>query len=97
MDKKPIHILLIEDDFEDAFTVKKMLKTNEFQLESVDCIAKGNERLAEAEYDLVLLDLGLPDSYGLESFYNIQNQYSHLQQLSLPFFPSGLPCPGSSN
>jgi DNA-binding response OmpR family regulator len=69
-----IRILLVEDDPEDARMYQAMLAIearNEFHLARVGRLAEATERLGSQEYDLVLSDLGLPDSQGLPTFLSL--------------------------
>lgn len=65
------NILLVEDNLSYSKLVEKMLGESgggariEF---SVDTIAKGLDALDNTDFDLVLLDLNLPDSEGLDTF-----------------------------
>src|SRR5207249_2569499 len=45
-----------------------------FTLEHADRLATGLERLAAGEFSLVLLDLSLPDSHGLNTFTQVHAQ-----------------------
>lgn len=66
-----LKILLIEDDPGDAHLIRKMLiesKSACFELEHFDRLSTGLEHLAQMEIDLILLDLNLPDSQGLDTF-----------------------------
>jgi signal transduction histidine kinase len=69
---RPLHVLLIEDNPGDARLIRVMLAEAHDQqaiaLTHVDRLARGLRRLREPGIDVVLLDLGLPDSYGLETF-----------------------------
>jgi len=68
---KKLKILLIEDDPGDAHLIRKMLiesKSACFELEHFDRLSKGLEHLVQMEIDLILLDLNLPDSQGLDTF-----------------------------
>jgi len=68
---KTIKVLLVEDNPGDARLIREMLSTEgggNFQLEWVDRLADGLERLDRGGVDVVLLDLGLPDSQGLDTF-----------------------------
>ncbi|MDN3515481.1 MAG: ATP-binding protein [Candidatus Brocadia sp.] len=68
MDEKIIKILIIEDNPGDARLILEMLKESgakQFVLEHAVCLSSGLERLARVNYDVVLLDLGLPESQGL--------------------------------
>lgn len=71
MDDERIKILLIEDDPDYAQIIEMMLikeMGNLFDLECAQLLKAGLERLAEGETDVVLLDLSLPDSMGLDTF-----------------------------
>ncbi len=69
--KKTITVLLIEDTPEYAELVQRWLSSKgetEFLLNWTDSLTAGLERLARGGVDVILLDLGLPDSNGLETF-----------------------------
>ncbi|MGD8847136.1 MAG: response regulator [Desulfobacteraceae bacterium] len=64
---KQDQVLLIEDDPGDARLVAQVLKKagiGRFTLETVNTLADGLDKLSEQPYDVVLLDLSLPDSFG---------------------------------
>jgi len=64
-------ILLVEDNEGDARILSEALSdapTVSFELEHVDTLAAALQRLSREGIDLVLLDLSLPDSLGLETF-----------------------------
>lgn len=68
---KPIKILLIEDDMDDAILIRQYLKEelkNSFVLVHADRIAKALETLDCEEFGVILLDLGLPDTLGFDGF-----------------------------
>jgi len=70
MKSQTVQILLIEDNPGDARLVKEMLSKAEdarFDLKVVDRLSAGLECLDREEKDLVLLDLNLPDSHGLDT------------------------------
>src|SRR4051812_16133130 len=67
---KSIRLLLVEDNAADARVVERHLKDaglNDVNSDWVQTAAQAAERLQTVEYDLVLLDLGLPDASGLEA------------------------------
>jgi len=70
-----LRILLVEDNPGDVRLVKEMLaegsKQLVFKIEQVDTLAAGIEKIRREKFDAVLLDLGLPDSKGLETFYSL--------------------------
>ncbi len=70
MNDRPINVLLIEDEPGDARLVREILAyadSHQFNLECTDRLSAGLERLARGGIDVVLLDLGLPDSRGLDT------------------------------
>jgi signal transduction histidine kinase len=75
-----IHVLLIEDDDVDARIVQKMLSENvetRPQVTHVDCLTAGLEHLhQQRDVDVVLLDLGLPESTGLATLETFREQVS---------------------
>ncbi len=67
-------VLLVEDDADYAYLVRRVLKqggSGRFELERVDYLAKALEKLSVGEVDIVLLDLGLPDGFGLDTFHQL--------------------------
>jgi sigma-B regulation protein RsbU (phosphoserine phosphatase) len=76
MDIKTIKILLVEDNPVDVFFLRTVLGKvtgTHFQLETAPNLAAGIERLAAADIDLVILDLTLPDSTGLDTLKGIKS------------------------
>ena len=69
MNKKSIKILLlIEDNPGDARLLREMFNeqgSHETQLTHAECMSAAEKHLAECAFDLILLDLGLPDAHGL--------------------------------
>jgi signal transduction histidine kinase/DNA-binding response OmpR family regulator len=83
MDGKAIKVLLVEDNPGDARLIREMLAEawgRSLALEWVPRLAEGLERLKRDEIDLVLLDLDLPDSSGLDTFLK-----AHAQAPGVPF------------
>jgi signal transduction histidine kinase/CheY-like chemotaxis protein len=78
---KPIRILLVEDNPGDARLIREMLAeapAQDFSVEWVSRFADGLELLGRNQIDLVLLDLGLPDSQGLDTFIKAHDQAPHV-------------------
>lgn len=72
-----VRALLIEDNPGDGRLVRELLaeaKGVDIQLEWVDGLSAGLEHLAEGETDIVLLDLSLPESQGLDTFTLVHRQ-----------------------
>jgi signal transduction histidine kinase/CheY-like chemotaxis protein len=75
-----IKILLVEDNPGDVRLIQEMLKETDirFNLECVDTLSKGMEHLSKGAVDVVLLDLGLPDSQGLDTLVKINTSCPHI-------------------
>ena len=74
-DASPVKVLLIEDNPGDARLILELLSAGnvaDFALERVDRLQAALERLQEGGVDVVLLDLGLPDCEGLDTFRRAQ-------------------------
>src|SRR6185503_15545331 len=70
-------VLLIEDNPGDARLLREMIAEEPGALFEVECaprLAQGLERLSAGGIGLVLLDLSLPDSLGLDTFAKV---YAH--------------------
>jgi PAS domain S-box-containing protein len=70
VDTKSIRLLLVEDNPADARVVERHLKDANLAKCTCDWVQTASEaaqRLQTVEYDLVLLDLGLPDATGLQA------------------------------
>ena len=77
MDARPATtVLLIEDNATDARLIQEALSDvigAPFHLECVTRLSMGVERLAKGGVDVILLDLTLPDSWGLETFVKVHD------------------------
>lgn len=72
-----MRVLLIEDNEDDAYLVQETLSERQdpkCDLEWTDRLRRGLKRLADGHFDVVLLDLSLPDSQGIETFDKLQAQ-----------------------
>jgi PAS domain S-box-containing protein len=70
-----LKLLLIEDSPTDALLLQNVLETDHlstFAITHVERLAEGLERIQQEEFDIILLDLGLPDSSGLATFERLQ-------------------------
>src|SRR5436190_23956240 len=76
-----VSVLLIEDNPGDARLIQFMIQeagSNLFQVEHVHRLSAGLERLASGGIGLVLSDLSLPDSQGLETFAQLHAKAPHV-------------------
>ena len=71
-----LRIMLIEDSAEDAQLVREMFDDRGYNhvLKRTDRLSSGLRLLEEESFDVVLLDLGLPDSAGFDALTQIRNQ-----------------------
>jgi DNA-binding response OmpR family regulator len=75
MNEAGYRVLLIEDNPGDIRLVRLMLgPESSLQLDVASTLAEGLERLQQDEFDVVLVDLGLPDSQGLQTFTRLRDQ-----------------------
>jgi phosphoserine phosphatase RsbU/P len=77
MEEERVRILLVEDDPDDVYIMQNLLGDRwhgPYELVNVELLSAAIERCQEERFDVVLLDLGLPDSNGLETFFSI---YAH--------------------
>ncbi|HKW83253.1 MAG TPA: PAS domain-containing protein [Burkholderiaceae bacterium] len=75
MTQEPIRVLLIEDNPADARLIELMLAEAtalSFQFSWVDNLTDGMERIRGGGIDVVLLDLGLPESTGLDTLERLR-------------------------
>jgi diguanylate cyclase (GGDEF)-like protein len=76
-------VLLIEDNPGDARLIREMLAEQDdvsFRLSHADRLSRGMELLGHNDIDLVLLDLTLPDSHGIETFTKV---YAHAPKVPI--------------
>lgn len=77
MNDKPLKILLVEDNPGDVRLIREMLTeagNDLFELEYADRLITGLRCLAEGDIDVILLDLGLPDSQRFDTFARVHAQ-----------------------
>ncbi len=76
-----VKILLIEDNLAEARMLQEILKgsiVKHFTLDHAQYLKKGIELLKQYQFDVILLDLSLPDSHGLDSLIPLVNLAPHL-------------------
>ena len=83
---KAIRLLLVEDNPGDARLIEEILResgTVKFRLDWVASMSAALEHAAREETDLILLDLSLPDSSGLETFQRMHAAAGDLPIIAL--------------
>ncbi|HBQ32945.1 MAG TPA: DNA-binding response regulator, partial [Ochrobactrum anthropi] len=69
-----MRILLVEDNLTLANWLAKSLQQSNYSVDTVHDAADAEQALAFTEYDLVVLDLGLPDKTGLDVLEHIRGR-----------------------
>jgi DNA-binding response OmpR family regulator len=70
-------ILAIEDDWTVRTVLEHTLASAGHEVEAVSGLAEGRDRLAAGRYDVVLLDLNLPDGNGLDLLWDIRREHGN--------------------
>lgn len=78
-----MHILLIEDDPLIASGIKAGLVAQGMRVDHVDCASHAQALLQTATFDVMILDLGLPDEDGLVLLRRLREQGMTLPVLAL--------------
>ena len=66
-----IRVFLIEDNNDDVFLIRRFLSSSmnmQIDVDVADTLSSALKRLREGTYDVILSDLSLPDSWGLDTF-----------------------------
>ncbi|MDN3512238.1 MAG: PAS domain-containing protein [Candidatus Jettenia sp.] len=89
MNKKRIRVLLIDDNSDEVRLIQEILKeddTVKFELEHASQFLLGLEYLKEKRFDVLLLDLNLPDNGGLHILSQVRTQSPKLPIVVLTGF-----------
>jgi len=84
--KEHIKVLLVEDNPGDAVLIRSMLLETEDihpDVRHSNSLSSAFESLAERTFDIIVLDLGLPDSLGLETFLSVHTKYPEVPVIVL--------------
>ena len=76
-------ILVVEDESKVATFIKKGLQTQSFEAEIASDGREAKRLFSQGNFDLVILDLGLPDISGLDVCTHIRNHNVHVPVLML--------------
>jgi phosphoserine phosphatase RsbU/P len=77
MAERRLRILLVEDDPDDVWVIRNLLGDrwdSPFSLVHVELLSAATQQVSEDGFDVILLDLSLPDSHGLETFFGMLAQ-----------------------
>ncbi|RYY60691.1 MAG: response regulator [Chitinophagaceae bacterium] len=81
-----LNILIIEDHPPDAYIIEQMLRSSAFKVKEIHhagLLSEAHAILEENTINFVLLDLSLPDSFGIDSFLGIRNSTRHIPVIVL--------------
>lgn len=82
MPRREVRVLIIEDDPVYRRLLEMALRSTkgpvQFSFDRASNVAEAKVLLARNKYDAAILDLGLPDSFGLETFEEIHRAYPDL-------------------
>ncbi len=87
--KEALKILLIEDNPADVVLLREMLKIERsaaIEIVSVENLSEGIRFLSQQRVDVILLDLSLPDSTGIETFRRLQKKVEQIPVIILSGF-----------
>jgi PAS domain S-box-containing protein len=86
MNPKRLHILIVEDNMGDFLLIQEMLhEIRDFpkDISHVTSLQEAIDILVERPADVILLDLSLPDSYGIDSFIRLNEVHPDIPILIL--------------
>ena len=72
-----IKILIIEDNLGDAYLIEEYLEEFDnfsYEIKNVGTLTEALSILKKQPFDVIVLDLGLPDSDGINTFFRIHNE-----------------------
>lgn len=78
MSAQELKVLLIEDNPGDAFLIKFYLGESAapiFHVSHAETVKAGLQLLSETKFDLILSDMNLPDSFGMDTIKTIVSNY----------------------
>jgi PAS domain S-box-containing protein len=81
MTTKTLKILVVEDNPADVLLVESLLKEAKyarFEITHVESLEEAEQTLGKQSFEIILLDLGLPDSQGIETFFRIRRLASDI-------------------
>jgi DNA-binding NtrC family response regulator len=70
----PSSILIIDDEMAIRESLQTLLEMEDYRVDTADTGEEGLNKIAEQPYDLILLDLALPDRNGLEILREIRDR-----------------------
>jgi len=79
---EPVNLLLVDDDAIDRQMIMRTLAKSshivQFNIETAETLSEATERLSSNSHDIVLLDLTLPDSSGIDTVQKVHSVNSNI-------------------
>ncbi len=76
--EKTFTILIVEDDLISSRMLQEMLINWLFKVKVVNTLRTAYEALRQDSFDIILLDLNLPDKEGMDTLINLHNNYKDI-------------------
>jgi signal transduction histidine kinase/CheY-like chemotaxis protein len=71
---KAMRVLLVEDNDDDALLIRESLSETTLEIDRAERLSTALAQLRRGKFDAVLLDLSLPDAWGLESIRRLRRE-----------------------
>lgn len=78
VNSQPVSVLLVEDSMPDARFVQEILPVNTYTMIHANSLADARKKAARQCFDVILLDLSLPDGQGLETVHSMLDSAPHV-------------------
>jgi DNA-binding NtrC family response regulator len=88
MSSKAGSILIIDDEADVLASLDELMRTEGYQTATASTAAAGLEQLEKAPFDLVLLDISLPDSNGIDVLRTIKRDSPELPVIMITAYDS---------
>jgi len=88
MSSKAVSILIIDDEADVLASLDELMRSEGYQTATASTAAAGLEKLEKAPYDLVLLDISLPDSNGIDVLRTIKRDSPELPVIMITAYDS---------
>ena len=88
MSSKTGSILIVDDEADVLASLDELLKTEGYQTATAPTAAKGLEKLGKEPFDLVLLDISLPDANGIEVLRSIKRDSPEVPVIMITAYDS---------
>lgn len=88
MNKKPLNILVVDDDKNFAHTLCEILKTEGYNSVEVHSVDEAQDRLKKEHFDCVLSDVKMPDKSGPDLYKEIKDDLPNLPFILMTAYTS---------